>query len=106
VRGEVFAPLLGVRIGNAANFFAAGGTSLQAIRIASRVKAVFGVDVPIADFFADPTVGGLARLVDEATERDRERRGALAEALDLVEGRTDEEIGELARLLETSEGDG
>jgi amino acid adenylation domain-containing protein len=99
VRDEVFAPLLGMRIGNHTNFFASGGTSLQAIRIASRVKAVFDVEVPIADFFATPTVVGLARLVEEAGERDRERRDALAEALELVEGRSDEEIAELTERL-------
>ncbi|MFD7657528.1 amino acid adenylation domain-containing protein [Actinosynnema sp. NPDC059797] len=99
VRAEVFAPLLGARIGGEVNFFAAGGTSLQAIRIASRVKAVFGVEVQIAEFFSTPTVRGLARLVDRAVERENARRDALTAALALVEGRSDEEIGELAARL-------
>ncbi|MFT7840505.1 amino acid adenylation domain-containing protein [Saccharothrix sp. BKS2] len=99
VRAEVFAPLLGARIGGEVNFFAAGGTSLQAIRIASRVKAVFGIEVQIAEFFTTPTVRGLARLVDQAVEREHARRDALAAALELVEGRSDEEIGELAARL-------
>lgn len=102
VRDKVFAPLLGQRIGNHTNFFGAGGTSLQAIRIASRVKAVFDVDVPIADFFAAPTVVDLAALVDRALEQEGERRNALAETLDMVEGLSDEE---LAEALDAPAGD-
>jgi amino acid adenylation domain-containing protein len=100
VRAEVFAPLLGVRVANDVNFFAAGGTSLQAIRIASRVKAVFGIELPIAEFFSDPTVGGLARLVDSAKERESVRVDALTAALELVQGRSDAEIGDLAAQLQ------
>jgi acyl-CoA synthetase (AMP-forming)/AMP-acid ligase II len=64
VRAEVFAPLLGARVGNDVNFFAAGGTSLQVIQLSSLVNSVFGVALPIADFFANPTVSGLATVVD------------------------------------------
>ncbi|MFF8725802.1 amino acid adenylation domain-containing protein [Streptomyces sp. NPDC015171] len=96
VAAEVFGPLLGARIGRHVNFFALGGTSLQAIRIAPRVKAVFGVDVSIAEFFAAPTVAGLARIVDEALARRDQRRDRLAAALDLVEALADDEIEALA----------
>ncbi|MFH9658875.1 amino acid adenylation domain-containing protein [Streptomyces sp. NPDC017248] len=96
VATEVFGPLLGTRIGRHVNFFALGGTSLQAIRIAPRVKAVFGVDVSIAEFFAAPTVEGLARIVDEALARRDQRRDRLAAALELVEGLGDDEIAALA----------
>ncbi|WP_083926824.1 non-ribosomal peptide synthetase [Nocardiopsis valliformis] len=105
VRSEVFAPLLGRRIGNHTNFFAQGGTSLQAIRISSLVKSVFGVEVPIADFFSAPTVSGLASLVEKALEREHRRRNAVTEALDLIEGRTDEEIAELAGVLDGENGE-
>jgi amino acid adenylation domain-containing protein len=100
MREEVFAPLLGARIGNDVNFFAAGGTSLQAIQLSSRVNAVFGVAVPIAEFFATPTVSGLSALVDAASSTQGSQRDALAEALELVEGRSDEEIAELAASLD------
>ncbi|MFJ7241820.1 amino acid adenylation domain-containing protein [Streptomyces olivaceus] len=100
MRREVFAPLLGARVGNHVNFFAAGGTSLQAIQLSSRVNAVFGVALPIADFFATPTVAGLAALVDAASAGQGAQRDALAEALGLVEGRSDDEIAELASALD------
>ncbi|MEU2993126.1 amino acid adenylation domain-containing protein [Streptomyces griseoincarnatus] len=96
IAAEVFGPLLGARIGRHVNFFALGGTSLQAIRIAPRVKAVFGVDVSIAEFFAAPTVAGLARIVDDALARRDKRRDRLAAALDLVEGLGDDEIAALS----------
>jgi acyl-coenzyme A synthetase/AMP-(fatty) acid ligase/acyl carrier protein len=100
MRAEVFAPLLGVRIGNDVNFFAAGGTSLQAIQLSSRVNAVFGVALPIADFFATPTVAGLAALVDAANAKRKTQQNALAEALKLVEGRSDAEIAELSAAMD------
>ncbi|MBT2526246.1 amino acid adenylation domain-containing protein [Streptomyces sp. ISL-99] len=100
MRKEVFAPLLGARVGNHVNFFAAGGTSLQAIQLSSRVNAVFGVALPIADFFATPTVAGLSALVDAASTGQGAQRDALAEALELVEGRSDDEIAELAAELD------
>ncbi len=104
MREEVFAPLLGARIGNDVNFFAAGGTSLQAIQLSSRVNAVFGVAVPIAEFFATPTVSGLSALVDAASSTQGSQRDALAEALQAVEGRSDEEIAELAAALDGEDG--
>ncbi|MGI5176778.1 non-ribosomal peptide synthetase [Dactylosporangium sp. CA-152071] len=100
MREEVFAPLLGARIGNDVNFFAAGGTSLQAIQLSSRVSSVFGVAVPIAEFFANPTVSGLSALVDAAGATQGSQRDALAEALAAVEGRSDEELAELAAELD------
>lgn len=100
VRREVFAPLLGSTVANTANFFAAGGTSLQAIRISTLVKATFGVEVPIASFFSDPTVTGLASLIDAAKALAEDRDTIVAEALALVEGRSDQEINALADALE------
>ncbi|MFD7169145.1 non-ribosomal peptide synthetase [Streptomyces violascens] len=100
MRRDVFAPLLGVRIANHVNFFAAGGTSLQAIQLSSRVNAVFGVALPIADFFATPTVAGLSALVDAASTSQGAQRDALAMALELVEGSSDDEIAELAAKLD------
>ncbi len=48
------------------DFFAAGGHSLMATRLLLRVRAAFGVEVPLRDFLDRPTIEALAERVDEA----------------------------------------
>ncbi|WP_345144491.1 amino acid adenylation domain-containing protein, partial [Dactylosporangium darangshiense] len=67
VLAGVWAELLGVeRVGAVDNFFALGGHSLLATRVVSRVRSVFGVEVPVAAVFDAPTVAGLAGVIEAA----------------------------------------
>ncbi|MFJ4246540.1 non-ribosomal peptide synthase/polyketide synthase [Streptomyces iakyrus] len=65
---DIWAQLLGLeRVGVTDNFFELGGHSLLATQIVSRVRDVFGTDIPVAAMFDHPTVAGLAGVLAAAT---------------------------------------
>ncbi len=47
------------------DFFAAGGHSLMATRLLLRVRAAFGVSMPLGDFLDRPTIEALAERVED-----------------------------------------
>ncbi|MFJ6574310.1 amino acid adenylation domain-containing protein, partial [Streptomyces sp. NPDC091292] len=64
----IWSQLLGLdRVGVTDNFFELGGHSLLATQVVSRIRDVFGTDIPVAAMFDHPTVAGLAEALAAAT---------------------------------------
>jgi amino acid adenylation domain-containing protein len=65
----VWAKLLGLRrVGRSDNFFAIGGNSLNAVDVVSKIAGTFGVTISLREFFAVPTVRGLADAIQRCLE--------------------------------------
>ena len=77
---EVLVPLLAVsRLGRDESLFELGATSLHLIQALSRVRALLGLDLPLAGFFTAPTLRGLGDLVRVAGDIDQMVGGLLDE---------------------------
>jgi amino acid adenylation domain-containing protein len=48
------------------NFFALGGNSLHVMQLGARLRELLEVDLPLRDFFARPTIAGLAPEIERA----------------------------------------
>ncbi|MEU0096333.1 phosphopantetheine-binding protein [Kribbella sp. NPDC006257] len=67
---RIWSDVLGADCGPDTTFFEAGGHSLAAFRILSRIEAEYGVQVEVFELFEDPTVAEFAELVTRSGSPD------------------------------------
>lgn len=64
---RIWQELLGIdQVGIYDNFFQLGGHSLLGTQVISRMREIFQVDIPLQALFEEPTVSGLALVVEDA----------------------------------------
>ncbi|MGW6350294.1 phosphopantetheine-binding protein [Streptomyces sp. NPDC055080] len=63
---DIWAELLGVRVGVEDSFFHSGGNSILAIRLISRIQEEFDIDFKVRTVFEGPTVARLAVATENA----------------------------------------
>ncbi|MGW1071664.1 MupA/Atu3671 family FMN-dependent luciferase-like monooxygenase [Streptomyces sp. NPDC002537] len=80
------------RVRPEASFFDLGGHSITAIRLLNRVRAEFGTDYPMADFYREPTLRAMA------TRLSGDDGGEDAEDAEDVEGRAPVTVQQTAHL--------
>jgi len=107
---EIWRELLGVeQVGNRDNFFELGGHSLLATQLASRVRDIFNVELPLRSLYENPVVEKLAEVISQAREGvaagvDRISRGGPEEMLKGLDEMNAEEVSSLLRqMLEAEE---
>jgi tyrocidine synthetase-3 len=70
---EILEEVLGIPgIGTLHDFFEVGGHSLSAVQVVTRIRRRFEVELPLRDFFEEPTVQAMARTLYRL--RDSEQR--------------------------------
>ncbi|BDA68754.1 hypothetical protein CAL7716_029200 [Calothrix sp. PCC 7716] len=66
---NIWTEVLGIEnIGIHHNFFSLGGHSLLATRVVSQIRQVFQIELPLRRIFEEPTIAGLAKDIEKATE--------------------------------------
>ena len=91
--------LLGIEpIGIYDDFFDLGGNSLLGTQLIAKMRETFQIDVPLRSLFEDPTVSGVAKVIEEAKAKAEDSDlGKVADLLQKVENMSEEEVAKLLK---------
>lgn len=89
-------------IENDQSFFAAGGHSLKAMRVITRIRKELGIALELAEFFEDPTISGLAARLAARNPNRFAHIEALPEGTDYETSHAQRRLWFLSRLEGTS----
>ncbi|XLS29453.1 non-ribosomal peptide synthase/polyketide synthase [Flavobacteriaceae bacterium M23B6Z8] len=60
---EIWAEILGFRVGTNTNFFEAGGNSISAMKLVAKINHVFDTKLNVMRLFGSPTISGVAEQI-------------------------------------------
>ena len=82
----IWRELLGVeKVGINDSFFDLGGRSMLLLQAQARITTTWGKEIPIIEFFPQPTIAGVARLLGDKGEDAAPEASAEAQVLDAAE---------------------
>ncbi len=92
----VWQKLLGIeKIGLYDNFFDLGGNSLTGTQLVSELREKFKVELPLQLLFDDPTISGVAEIIEKEKTKSEETLNILDDVISQVENLSEEEIQKL-----------
>jgi amino acid adenylation domain-containing protein len=93
VMASIWAQVLEVeRVGIDENFFELGGHSLLAMRVMSRIREAFHLDLPVRVLFESPTIGRVTRSILKLADEENSRNEKLKDITALIENYSEDEI--------------
>ena len=95
----VWRKLLGIQnIGINDNFFDLGGNSLMGTQLISELRSTFQVELPLRALFEDPTISGVAKIIEqETTQKEAAPVDQVSNLLEQLKSMSDEQAAELLR---------
>lgn len=101
--GKIWSKVLGFKeIDVQKNFFELGGDSLMAMTLLDYVRSIFKIELEVADLFSNPTIEGLAHLLEKNdSSLDEDEFDPLKKLIDDVHGNKEDYLTALKKLSTT-----